>query len=51
MTTDVEPPANDRVWNFAGVCFVERLQNDQYVVDAVRSWMGPNTSKAFELIG
>jgi len=49
LTTAVEPPANDRVWNLAGVCFVEGLQNDQDVVDAVRSWMGPNTSKAFEL--
>jgi hypothetical protein len=51
MTTDVEPPANDRVWNLAGVCFVEALQNDQDIIDAVRSWMGPNTTKAFELIG
>jgi hypothetical protein len=25
MTTDIEPPASDRVWNPAGVCFVEGL--------------------------
>ena len=48
MTTDVEPSANDRVWNLAGVCFVEGLQNDRDVVAAARLWMGPNTSKAFE---
>ena len=36
MTTDVVPPANDRVWNLAGVCFIEGLQNDSDVVDAVR---------------
>lgn len=50
MTTDVVPPANDRVWNLAGACFIEGLQNDQDVVDAVRPWMGPNTSTAFALI-
>ena len=49
MTTDVEPPANDRVWNLTGVCFVEGLQNDRDVVDAARPWMGPNTSEAFDL--
>lgn len=51
MTTDVDPAANDPVWNLAGVCFVEGLQNDRDVVDAARPWMGPSTSKAFELIG
>jgi hypothetical protein len=25
MTTTVKPPANDRVWNLAAVCFVEGL--------------------------
>jgi hypothetical protein len=49
MTTDVEPPANDRVWNLAAVCFVEGLQPDDDVVDAARAWMGPNTAKAFVL--
>lgn len=47
MTTDVEPPANDSVWNLSGVCFVEGLRNDQDVVEAARPWMGPNTLKAF----
>jgi hypothetical protein len=50
MTTDAEPPATDPVWNLAGVCFVEALQNDEDVVVAARPWMGPNTARAFELI-
>jgi hypothetical protein len=45
MTTSVEPPANDRVWNLAAVCFVEGLvmQGDDDVLDQARPWMGPNT--------
>jgi hypothetical protein len=56
LTTDVEPPANDRVWNLAGVCFVENLQarerspSDQPIVGTIRGWVGPNTSRAFEVI-
>jgi hypothetical protein len=50
-TTDVRPPANDRVWNLAGVASVEGLQNDRDVVDVARTWMGPSLSRAFELIG
>jgi hypothetical protein len=35
MTTAVKPPADDRVWNLAGVCFVEGLvmQGDDDVVE------------------
>ena len=51
LTTDVNPAANDLIWNMAGVCLVEGLQNDRDVIDATRPWMGPNSSKAFELIG
>lgn len=45
MTTNIEPPANDRVWNLAGVCFVEGLvmQGDDDVLERARPWMGPNT--------
>jgi hypothetical protein len=51
LTTDVNPAANDHVWNMAVVCLVEGLQNDRDVIDATRPWMGPHTSRAFELIG
>jgi hypothetical protein len=45
MTTSIEPHANDRVWNLAGVCFVEGLvmQGDDHVLERARPWMGPNT--------
>jgi hypothetical protein len=45
MTTTIKPPANDRVWNLAAVCFVEGLvmQGDDDVVERARPWMGPNT--------
>jgi hypothetical protein len=46
LTTILDPPANDRVWNLAGVCFVEGLHNDHDVIDAVRAWMGPNTTRS-----
>lgn len=49
MTTDVDPPANDRVWNLAAVCFVEGLQTDRDVIAAARPWMGPNTAKDADL--
>jgi hypothetical protein len=49
LTTDVEPPAYDSVWNLAAVSFAEGLQNDRDVIDAIRPWMGPNTTKAIEL--
>jgi len=48
LTTDVEPPADDRVWNLAGVCFVEGLVMEgtwDDVVTRARDWMGPNTSR------
>jgi hypothetical protein len=47
MTTDIKPPANDRVWNLAGVCFVEALvmNGDDDVIEVARRWMGPNTSE------
>jgi hypothetical protein len=51
MTTGVEPPANDRVWNLAGVAFVEGLvmQGDvDDVIDVARPWRGPNTSRDFD---
>ena len=48
LTTEVEPQANDRVWNLAAACLVEGLQKDHEVIDVARPWMGPNTSKAFE---
>jgi hypothetical protein len=45
MTTTIKPACNDRVWNLAGVCFVEGLvmQGDDDVVERARPWMGPNT--------
>jgi hypothetical protein len=45
LTTTVRPPADDRVWNLAGVCFVEGpvMQGDDDVIEASRPWMGPNT--------
>jgi hypothetical protein len=45
MTTHINPPADDRVWNLAGVCFVEGLvmQGDDDVIERARPWMGPNT--------
>lgn len=45
MTTSVRPPGEDRVWNLAGVCFVEGLvmQGDDDVVERARLWMGPKT--------
>ncbi len=45
MTTNIKPPANDRVWNLAGVCFVEGLvmNGDDDVINIARQWMGPNT--------
>jgi hypothetical protein len=51
MTTDVQPPADDRVWNLAGVCFVEGLVMQGFwddVIETARPWMGPNTSRDFE---
>lgn len=51
MTTNVHPPANDRVWNLAGVAFVEGLvlQDDvDDVIATARLWMGPNTSRDFD---
>ena len=51
MTTSVEPPANDPVWNLAGVAFVESLALDGDWADAVptiRSWMGPRTAGDFD---
>jgi hypothetical protein len=52
LTTDVDPPANDRVWNLAGVCFVEGLvmQGDDDVIGIARPWMGQNTSQDFDLM-
>jgi hypothetical protein len=47
MTTQVEPPANDRVWNLAGVCFVEGIVMQgscDDVIETARPWMGPRTS-------
>lgn len=47
MTTGVEPPANDSIWNLASVAFVEGLvmQGDaDDVIATARPWMGPNTS-------
>ena len=45
MTTNAKPPANDRIWNLAGVCFVEGLvmNGDDDVIEIARPWMGPNT--------
>jgi hypothetical protein len=48
MTTSVNPPANDRVWNLAAVCFVEALVMEgswDDVIERARAWMGPNTSR------
>lgn len=44
MTTRVEPPANDGVWNLTAVCFVEGLvmQGDNDVIKRARPWLGPN---------
>jgi hypothetical protein len=50
LTTEASPPASDPVWNLAGVCFVEGLQNEPDVVDAARRWAGPNTLRAFALV-
>jgi hypothetical protein len=50
MAIGVAPAANDRVWNLAGVCFIEGLQQDDDVVGAARPWMGPNTSRALNTI-
>jgi hypothetical protein len=45
MTTNIKPPASDRVWNLAGVCFVEGLvmNGDDDVIEIARPWMGPHT--------
>lgn len=45
MTTQINPKANDRVWNLAGVCFAEALvmNGDDDVIESARPWMGPNT--------
>lgn len=51
LTTDVVPPACDRVWNLAAVCLVEGLRNEKDVVAPARPWMAPNTSKAFDTVG
>jgi hypothetical protein len=51
MTTDVDPPANDRVRNLAGVAFVEGLVMQSGADDAVTAiepWMGTNTRRDFE---
>ena len=51
MTTTVVPPADDPVWNLAGVAFVESLALDADWADAVptvRSWMGPFTASDFD---
>jgi hypothetical protein len=51
MTTDVEPAANDRVWNLAAVCFVEGLVMQGFwddVIEIARPWMGPNTSSEID---
>ena len=48
MATRVKPPAADRVWNLAGVCFVEGLVMQGFwddVIEVARPWMGPNTAK------
>jgi hypothetical protein len=48
MTTDVEPPSDDRVWNLAAVCFVEALVTQASwddVIETARAWMGPNTMR------
>lgn len=47
MTTNANPPSSDSVWNLVGVCFAEGLvlaDGNDDVVDASRTWMGPNTS-------
>jgi hypothetical protein len=51
MTTNINPPANDCVWNLAGVAFVEGLvmQGDvDDVIATARPWMGPNTRRDFD---
>lgn len=48
MTTEVDPPADDRVWNLAGVAFVEGLVMKGDVDDVIataRPWMGAHTSR------
>ena len=51
LTTDVKPPADDRVWNLAAVCFVEGLVMQGHwddVIEKATPWMGPSTSRDFE---
>jgi hypothetical protein len=51
MTTVVARPADDPVWNLAGVAFTESLAVDPEwsdVVPIVRAWMGPHTARHFD---
>jgi hypothetical protein len=48
LTTEIDPPANDPVWNLAAVAFVEALRQDRDVVALIRAGMGPNTMRAFD---
>ena len=51
MTTQVDPPANDCVWNLAGVAFVEGLVmagNADDVITTASPWMGPDTRRDFD---
>ena len=43
MTTQINPKANDRVWNLAGDCFAEALvmNGDEDVIEASRGVDGP----------
>ena len=48
MTTEVEPAADDRVWNLTAVCFVEGMVMQgtwDDVIETARPWMGRNTSR------
>jgi hypothetical protein len=41
LTTDVEPPSDDRVWNLAGVCIEDSDWIDADVLARIEHWLGP----------
>lgn len=51
LTTDVEPPVSDQVWNLMAVSFTESMRDGQRTVAESMVWIGPRTRRMLEVVG
>ena len=48
LTTDLEPPAHDPVWNLAAVCTEDSDWIDADVLARIADWLGPATKESLK---